>query len=89
MFDRGYDMNRLFIFVHEKEKHFVIRLTEKRILFYKGKSNGQRQEEQIAFLLYRIGLGIHHIMAKAHSGIRTWFHIGRPKYVQLSFPLLC
>lgn len=52
-------------------------------------ANGQRQESGIAFLLYRIGLGVARILALARTGIRAWFHIGRPKYQQLSFPMLC
>ncbi len=52
-------------------------------------ANGQRPESGIAFLLYRIGLGVVRILILARTGIRAWFHIGRPKYLQLSFPLLC
>lgn len=52
-------------------------------------ANGQKQENSIAFLLYRIGLGVTRILAKAQAGIRAWFHSGRPKYQQLSFPLDC
>ena len=52
-------------------------------------ANGQRNEHDIAFLLYRIGLGVIRILGRANTGIRKWFHIGRPKYRQLSFPLLC
>ena len=51
-------------------------------------ANGQRKELDIAFLLYRLGLGVIRILARACTGIREWFHIGRPKYRQLSFPLL-
>lgn len=52
-------------------------------------ANGQRNEDDIAFLLYRIGLGVIRILARARAGIRKWFHIGRPKYRQLSFLMLC
>ena len=37
VFDRGYDMNALFQFMYEKEQNFIVRLTEKRKLFWKGK----------------------------------------------------
>ena len=37
VFDRGYDMNELFQFMHKKRQNFIIRLTEKRKLFWKGK----------------------------------------------------
>lgn len=37
IFDRGYDMNELFKYMHKKEQEFIIRLTEKRNLFYKRK----------------------------------------------------
>lgn len=37
VFDRGYDMNALFNFMTEREQNFIIRLTEKRKLFWKGK----------------------------------------------------
>lgn len=37
VFDRGYDMNQLFNFMYKKEQDFIIRLTEKRKLFWKGK----------------------------------------------------
>lgn len=37
VFDRGYDMNNLFSFCHENNLQFIVRLTEKRLLFYKGK----------------------------------------------------
>lgn len=37
VFDRGYDMNALFNFMHEQQQDFIIRLTEKRKLFWKGK----------------------------------------------------
>ena len=36
-FDRGYDFNRLFQYMEEKEQYYVVRLTEKRILFHDGK----------------------------------------------------
>ncbi|MGI6672027.1 MAG: transposase [Christensenellales bacterium] len=52
-------------------------------------ANGQRLEHEITFLLYRIGLGVSRILVRVTTGIRAWFHIGRPKYQQLSFPLLC
>lgn len=52
-------------------------------------ANSQKKEEKVSFLLYRIGLGVCRILAKAHAGIRDWFHIGRSKYQQLEFPLLC
>ena len=37
IFDRGYDMNDMFNYMHEKNQDYVIRLTEKRKLFHKGK----------------------------------------------------
>lgn len=37
IFDRGYDMNALFNFMTKREQDFIIRLTEKRKLFWKGK----------------------------------------------------
>lgn len=37
VFDRGYDMNAMFDFMYANEQDFVIRLTEKRKLFWKGK----------------------------------------------------
>lgn len=37
VFDRGYDMNALFNFMTKREQDFIIRLTEKRKLFWKGK----------------------------------------------------
>lgn len=37
VFDRGYDMNALFDFMYKKEQDFIIRLTEKRKLLWKGK----------------------------------------------------
>ena len=37
IFDRGYDMNKLFTFFHKADRRFIVRLTEKRLLFYKGK----------------------------------------------------
>ena len=37
VFDRGYDMNKLFTFCYANELQFIIRLTSKRLLFYKGK----------------------------------------------------
>lgn len=37
VFDRGYDMNKLFSFCYTNELQFIIRLTSKRLLFYKGK----------------------------------------------------
>ena len=37
VFDRGYDMNALFNFMHKREQDFIVRLTEKRKLFWKGK----------------------------------------------------
>jgi hypothetical protein len=35
--DRGYDANEMFKYFYSKEQHFIIRLTEKRNLFFKGK----------------------------------------------------
>ena len=52
-------------------------------------ANAQKPEKDISFLLYRIGLGVTRILRNTKAGIRDWFHIGRPKYKQLSFPLLC
>ena len=52
-------------------------------------ANAQKPEREISFLLYRIGLGVTRILRNAKAGIRDWFHIGRSKYKQLSFPLLC
>ena len=37
IFDRGYDMNDLFKFMYNQNQDFVIRLTEKRKIFYKSK----------------------------------------------------
>ena len=37
VFDRGYDMNELFKYMYMKDQDFVIRLTERRKLFYKGR----------------------------------------------------
>lgn len=37
IFDRGYDMNSLFGFMKRNHAQFIVRLTEKRKLFHKGK----------------------------------------------------
>jgi len=37
VFDRGYDMNDMFSFMYRNGKSFIIRITEKRKLFHKGK----------------------------------------------------
>ena len=37
VFDRYFDMNALFHFMYERQQDFVVRLTEKRKLFWKGK----------------------------------------------------
>ena len=37
VFDRGYDMNKLFEFMHRHNKHFIVRITDKRKLYIKGK----------------------------------------------------
>lgn len=37
VFDRGYDMNSMFQFMHERDQYYIIRLTERRKLFWKGK----------------------------------------------------
>jgi IS4 transposase len=37
VFDRGYDMNALFDFMHKQKQDFIIRLKENRKLFWKGK----------------------------------------------------
>lgn len=37
VFDRGYDMNALFNFMYKHQQNFIVRLTEKRKLFWKGK----------------------------------------------------
>lgn len=37
IFDRGYDMNALFNFMHKNKQHYIIRLTEKRKVLWKGK----------------------------------------------------
>ncbi|NLJ40822.1 MAG: transposase [Clostridiales bacterium] len=37
VFDRGYDMNALFDFMHKNEQHYIVRLTEKRKIFWKGR----------------------------------------------------
>ena len=37
VFDRGYDMNDLFKFMYKHEGNFIVRLTEKRNIFFKGK----------------------------------------------------
>ena len=44
--------------------------------------------EKVSFFLYRLGLGVVRILGHAYTGIRAWFHIGRPKYVQLEFDFL-
>lgn len=52
-------------------------------------ANALKDEEDVSFLLYRIGLGVCRILAQACAGIRGWFHIGRSRYRQIEFPLLC
>ncbi|WP_212965694.1 transposase [Lederbergia ruris] len=37
VFDRGYDMNALFDFMHQKKQQYIVRLTENRKIFWKGK----------------------------------------------------
>ena len=37
IFDRGYDMNDLFKFMYNQNQDFVVRLTERRKIFFKGK----------------------------------------------------
>src|SRR5699024_7059499 len=37
VFDRGYDMNAMFDFMHHNKQQYIIRLTEKRKIFWKGK----------------------------------------------------
>ncbi|TRM10791.1 transposase [Lentibacillus cibarius] len=37
VFDRGYDMNALFDFMHQSKQNYIVRLTEKRNIFWKGK----------------------------------------------------
>src|SRR5699024_10282633 len=37
IFDRGYDMNALFAFMHQHKQQYIVRLTEKRNIFWKGK----------------------------------------------------
>ena len=37
VFDRGYDMNALFDFMHQNKQQYIIRLTEKRNIHWKGK----------------------------------------------------
>ncbi len=37
VFDRGYDMNELFKYMYKNKQDFVVRLTARRNLFYKGK----------------------------------------------------
>ena len=37
IFDRGYDMNRVFDFMNKHEKQYIVRMTEKRKVFFKGK----------------------------------------------------
>lgn len=37
VFDRGYDMNDMFLFMYKQKQAFIIRLTEKRKLYYKHK----------------------------------------------------
>ena len=37
IFDRGYDMNDLFKFMYMQKQDFVVRLTERRKIFFKGK----------------------------------------------------
>lgn len=50
-------------------------------------SRANPQREQVSFVMYRFGLGVLRILACAHTGIREWFHIGRPKYIQLEFDI--
>lgn len=45
------------------------------------------QREHVSFLMYRFGCGVLRILARARTGIREWFHIGRPKFMQLEFCL--
>ena len=52
-------------------------------------ANPLKDEVDISFVLYRFGLGVFRILAQAREGIRKWFHIGRPKFQQLAFSLLC
>jgi len=44
--------------------------------------------EKVSFLLYRLGLGVIRVLGHAYTGIRAWFHIGRPKYIQLVFDFM-
>lgn len=37
VFDRGYDMNKLFNFMCQQQQDFIVRITENRKLFWKGK----------------------------------------------------
>lgn len=69
--------------ISEKKESSVLRHALMR------EANALKKEEEVSFLLYRIGLGVCRILARANSGIRNWFHIGRPRFVQLTFPLLC
>lgn len=45
------------------------------------------QREKVAFVLYRLGLGVIRVLGHAYTGIRDWFHIGRPAFRQLEFNL--
>ena len=69
--------------IAEKRRSSALR----RAVLYAAKS--LKKEEDVSFLLYRMGLGVSRILAHAYTGIREWFHIGRPLFRQLSFPLLC
>lgn len=37
IFDRGYDMNSLFKYMHDEKQNYVVRITKKRKIFHKGK----------------------------------------------------
>ena len=67
----------------EKSRGSTLRMAIARV------ARALKNEEDISFILYRFGLGVFRILAQAREGIRRWFHIGRPKFRQLSFPLLC
>ena len=70
-------------FLAEKRRSSVLRMA---VLF---EAKSLKEEGKVSFLLYRIGLGVCRILAQARTGIREWFHIGRLRFRQLAFQLLC
>lgn len=52
-------------------------------------ANALKKEDKVSFLLYRVGLGVCRVLARANAGIRNWFRIGRPCFQQMVFPVHC